>query len=295
MEHVHSVLPRSVRALSVAATACVLLAACGGAGNGGGGTGGATSGGGKGGGSAPSNSVAGGALAIPAGSSAAAQLKALKGCTPTPAPSGQEYWLVSDGSPNPTYTVPKATPTVGKSLATWPSQPMVVLGDCTDTESWTFVAGDAKNFYIAAQVDSTNPVVAGTAAAPWSGDVVQFAFDPADDKNAGSYDTTDDDEMGMIMLDQPFLFDNDSGGQEVTPAAITGGKVAITRNNGITLYEASIPWSSIGSPVSTTFGFNVAIAAGGPPYQGPNWGYEWTQGIIEGKNPADFAQLTFKK
>ena len=275
---------RGLRSAAVAA-GCLFLVACGsvkGAGT--------TAGGGAGGGGAPTP-TAGGPLAIPPGSSAQAQLGALKGCTPTPQPGGQEYWLVSAGSPNPKYNLPKASPKVGTSLSGWPTSPAVVLGDCSTTESWVFLAGDAKNFYLAAQVDSTNPVVAGTAAAPWTGDVVQFAFDPLDDKNSGSYDSADDED-GMILLSgKPFLFQNDQGGSEVTPFAITGGQVSITRSNGITLYECAIPWAAIGSTVAPTFGFNIAIAAGTPPYQAP-WGFEWTQGIIEGKNPADFAQVT---
>jgi hypothetical protein len=238
--------------------------------------------------------TAGGNLPIPAGKTAQAQLSALRGCKPTPQPGGQEYWLVSAGSPNPKYALPRATPKVGPALSGWPAAPAVVLGDCTNTESWVFLAGDSKNFYLAVQVDSTLPVVEGTSSAPWTGDVIQFAFDPADDMNQGSYDAADDED-GMILLGgQPFLFQNVQGGSEVTPFAIQGGQVSITRSGGITLYECSIPWSAIGSPVQPTFGFNVAVAAGGPPYQGPNWGYEWTQGIIEGKNPADFVQVSFK-
>ncbi len=278
---------------TIAAVAgCMILAACGGAQGGTAGTTGAT--GGNGGTATAPTPTAGGTLAIPAGSSAQAQLGALKGCTPTPEPSGQEYWLVTAGGPNPTYNLPKGSPKVGTSLSGWPTTPAVVLGDCSTTESWVFMAGDTKNFYLAVQVDSTQPVVAGTAAAPWTGDVVQFAFDPLDDKNSGSYDSSDDED-GMILLSgQPFLFDNDQGGQEITPVAIQGGQVAITRKNGITLYEGAIPWAAIGSTVNPTFGFNIAISAGGPPYQAP-WGYEWTQGIIESKNPADFVQVTFKK
>jgi hypothetical protein len=288
---------RAVSALSLAATACLLFAACGGA-SGGNATGGATGGAASTGGSAGGGGGSAGASVIPAGSTAAAQLKALKNCKPTPGDgSGSApLWLVTAGGANPTYSVPTGSPKVGKSLSGWPTTPMVVLGDCQNTESWTFAAADSKNFYLAVQVDSTLSPVQGTSAAPWTGDVVQFAIDPLDDKNQGSYDTNDD-EMGMLLQDDgtAFLFDNDQGGQEVTPFTIPGGAVSITRNNGITLYECSIPWSSIGATVNNTFGFNIAVAAGGPPYQGPNWGYEWTQGIIEGKNPADFAQLTVKK
>lgn len=236
----------------------------------------------------------GGQAALPKGATAAAQLKADAGCKPTPAPTGQVHWLVTAGTGNPTYTLPKLTPTVGTSLATWPAKPMVVMGDCTDTEGWVWAAADAKNFYLAVQVDSTTTPVDGTQAAPWSGDVVQIAFDPLDDKETSGYGA-DDIEGGMALISgQPFLFINDTDGSEVTPAAIAGGKVSITRQNGITLYEASIPWAAIGATVNPTFGFNVCFGAGGPDYQAPSWGYEWTQGLIESKTPADFAQLTFK-
>lgn len=271
--------PRRATLASALAGACLLLAACGGG-----------SAAGKAG-----NAVAGGALAIPPGSSAAAQLKALKGCQPTPAPQGQEHWLVNAGSPNPTYALPTLTPKIGKSLASWPKQPMVVLGDCTDTETWTFAAADSKNLYLAVQVDSTLPVVQGTHASPWTGDVVQFAVDASDAKNNGSY-SSGDYEMGFLLASDgsPFLYMNVQSGSGITPVAIQGGQVTITRSNGITLYEGAIPWSAMGGSVSSPFGFNVAIGAGGPPYQQPNWGYEWTQGLIESKNPADFAQLTHK-
>jgi len=239
--------------------------------------------------------TAGGNLPIPAGTTAQAQLSALKGCKPTPQPAGQEYWLVTAGTGNPTYNLPKETPKIGTSLASWPTTPMVVLGNCQNTEAWVYTAGDSKNFYLAVQVDSTLPVVAGTATSPWTGDCLQFAFDPLDQMTSGSYGPNDD-ESGMILLNgQPFLFQNVQAGAAITPTAIPGGQASITRNNGITLYEAAIPWGTINSTVNPTFGFNIAVAAGGPPYQAPNWGYEWTQGIIEGKSPADFAQLTFKQ
>jgi hypothetical protein len=271
-------------AAAVPLAACLLLAACGG-------SKGTVASVATGGGSVPR----GGQAALPKGTTAAAQLKADTGCKPTPQPTGQVHWAVTAGTGNPAYTLPALTPQVGSSLASWPAQPMAVLGDCTDTEGWVWAAGDAKNFYLAVQVDSTLPPVDGTQAAPWSGDVVQFAFDPLDDKETSGYGS-DDVEAGMALISgQPFLFINDTGGSEVTPAAIPGGKVSITRQNGITLYEAAIPWAAIGATVEPTFGFNVAFGAGGPDYQGPNWGYEWTQGLIGSKTPADFAQITFKR
>ena len=267
------------------AAVCLVLAACGAA-TGGTGTAGTTIGTG----SVP----LGGQSALPKGSSAAAQLKAYTGCRPTPQPTGQVHWLVTAGTGNPSYALPKLTPTAGASLATWPAKPVVVLGDCTTTEGRAWAAGDAKNFYLAVQVDSTTTPVNGTQAAPWSGDVVQIAFVPLDDKETSGYGA-DDVEGGMALISgQPFLFINHTGGSEQTPVAVTGGKVSITRKNGITLYEASIPWAAIGATVNPTFGFNLCFGAGGPDYQAPSRGFEWTQGLIESKTPADFAQVTFK-
>jgi len=272
----------TARALSLAAATCMLLAGCGAAKGAANGTGGTTGG------------STGGGSVIPAGATAAAQLKALKGCTPVT--GDQERWLVAAGGANPKYTVPTGSPKVGTTLAGWPTKPMVTLGDCANTESWTFAAADAKNFYLAVQVDTTLDVVPGTMAAPWSGDCLQFAFDPQGEHTSGNYGPNDA-EMGMLLLDgqPPFLFQNVAAGQAETPVAIAGGNVMITRKNGITLYEAAIPWSQIGGTVNPTFGFNLAVAAGGAPYQAPNWGYEWTQGIIENKSPNDFAQLSYKK
>ena len=277
-----------VTLMSVAAMACVAMSACGGAG--GGATGGAT--GGTTGGTAAST---GGASAIPAGASAADQLKALKNCQPTD-PGDQIHWLVDASQPLAKYNVPTASPKIGNSLSGWPTAPTVTLGDCQNTEAWVFTAADSKNFYIAVQVDSTTTPVDGTADAPWTGDCLQFAFDPQDEQTSGQYGSNDD-EMGMILLNgQPSLFQNiPSSAAAMPPSSVAGSKVAITRKNGITLYEGSIPWTAIGSTVKSTFGFNIVVAAGGPPYQGPNWGYEWTQGIIEGKNPSAFAQVTVKK
>ena len=285
-------LARPARLASAAATACLLLAGCGSATPSTGST--AT-------GTAPTSTAGSGSAAapagvIPAGASAAAQLKALTKCTATPAPGAQEHWLVSAGGTLPTYTVPKGSPKVGTSLTGWPTTPMVVLGDCTDTEAWIFTSADSKNFYLAVQVDSTLAEVDGTDAAPWSGDCLQFAFDPQDQQTSAAYGPNDD-EMGMILLaGQPSVFQNigPNSASYLPPGSIPGAEVQITRNNGITLYEAAIPWAGIGSPVAPTFGFNIAVAAGGAPYQAPNWGYEWTQGIIESKSPSDFAQLTFK-
>lgn len=275
----------------IAATACFVLSACGGSG---GGTAATTTGstattGGT------TGSKGAGASVIPAGASAADQLKALKNCQPT-LPGDAVHWLVDSSQALPKYAVPTASPKVGTSLASWPTTPMVVMGDCQNTEAWVFTAADSKNFYIAAQVDSTTTPVDGTAAAPWTGDCLQFAFDPQDEQTSGGYGPNDD-EMGMILLDgAPSLFQNIGGAaQTMPPSSVTGSQVSITRKNGITLYEGSIPWTAIGSKVNPTFGFNIVVAAGGPPYAGPNWGYEWTQGIIEGKNPSNFAQLTVKK
>lgn len=227
------------------------------------------------------------------------QLSALKGCKPT-SHGGKWHYLAHTASKPPAYTVAAGTPKVGATLQGWPTTPMVVLGNCSNTEAWVYSMADAKNFYLAVKVDSTLPVVAGTDSAPWSGDLVQFGVDGADDRanhpgNPGGYDSSDDSEMGMILLSgTPSLFENYGPNQTMPPGSISGGQVAITRKSGVTLYEAAVPWGVMMAKPGKTFGFNVAFSAGGAPYQSPNYGFEWTHGIIGTKWPYAFAQLTAK-
>jgi hypothetical protein len=251
-------------------------------------------------GSAGGGQAAGSGTGQVFGTTAQQELARLQGCVPTP--NGQTIkYLAADADHPPTFAVPTGTPSIGQTLAGWPSKPAIMLGNCRDTEMWVYLMADSKNFYIAVKVDSTLAPVEGTPDAPWSGDVVQFAFDPQDDRenhpgNPGGYGD-DDDEMGMVLLGgQASLFRNiGPGGQVMPPDSLPGGKVAVTRKNGITLYEAAVPWNQIGASVGSTFGFDVAASAGGAPYQPPQYGYEWTQGIIETKWPYAFAQLTVKK
>jgi hypothetical protein len=245
--------------------------------------------------SAGGATIAGEPAAIPPGATAAAQLQGLRNCTPTPGDGTHPRWLVAPGAPLPTYTVPAASPRVGSTLHGWPAVPMVTLGDCRHTEAWAFAAADSRDFYLAVQVDSALPVIDGTDAAPWAGDCVQLAFDPQDARTAGSYGPFDT-EMGMVLLDgQASLYQYIPAGGAMPPDSVPGSRVAVTRVNGITLYEGAIPWGAIGSTVASTFGFDLVVAAGDPPYEGPNWGYAWTQGIIEAKSPSDFAQLTLSR
>jgi hypothetical protein len=175
---------------------------------------------------------------------------------------------------------------------------MVQMGDCKTTEGWVYAMADSKNLYIAVKVQSVYPAVPGTDSAPWSGDVVQFAVDGADDRanhpgNPGGYDTTDDTEGGMVMLgNKGYIFsDVHPKTTSMPPTNIPGAQVSVTRSNGVTLYEGSIPLSYLSITPGHKFGFNVAFSAGGPPYSAP-YGFEWTHGVIGTKWPYAFAQLT---
>ena len=224
---------------------------------------------------------------------------ALQNCTPTA--NGTQWKVVNTDTKNPpTFSVPTGTPTIGSSLASWPATPMVQMGDCKTTEAWVYTMADSKNLYIAVKVQSVYPPVAGTDSAPWSGDVVQFAIDGADDRanhpgNPGGYDTTDDTEAGMVLLNgKGYLFaDVSPTGTSMPPTNIPGSQVVVTRSSGVTIYEGSIPLSQAKITAGHTFGFNIAVSAGGPPYAAP-YGFEWTHGIIGTKWPYAFAQLTAK-
>ncbi len=232
------------------------------------------------------------------GTATASGTLSLQNCTPTT--NGNTWKVVATDTKNPpTFTIPGATPTVGNSLASWPSTAMVQMGDCKTTEAWAYTAYDSKNLYLAVKVQSTYPPVAGTAAAPWSGDVVQFAIDGPDDRanhpgNPGGYDKGDT-EAGMVLLGGTgYLFaDVAPSGAVMPPKSIPGSQVSVTRSNGVTLYEGAIPWSFIGTSPGHTFGLNLAVSAGGPPYAAP-YGFEWTHGIIGTKWPYAFAQVTTK-
>ena len=223
----------------------------------------------------------------------------LQNCTPTqPTSTGQWGVLATDSTNPPTFKVPSGTPTVGNSLTTWPSTPMIQMGNCKTTEVWVYTMADSQYLYLAVKVESTYPPVAGTDAAPWSGDVVQFGIDGADDRanhpgNPSGYDKTDDVEGGMVLLGtQASLFsDIAPKGTAMPPQSIAGSKVSINRSNGVTLYEGALPWSAIYTSPGHTFGFNIAVSAGGAPYSAP-YGFEWTHGIIGTKWPYAFAQLT---
>ena len=157
-----------------------------------------------------------------------------------------------------------------------------------DLSAFFYTMWDDEYFYIAAQVrdDRFRQPFIGTEV--WMGDSVQFGIDPDYDRSL-SYGE-DDGEYGLALTQlgpQVVRWTGDGG-------VIRTANLAVLRQDGITVYEAAIPWEEMAPlrpEVGKTVGFSLVV--NDDDGDGRKCWLEWLGGIAGSKDPSLWGALTF--
>ena len=157
-----------------------------------------------------------------------------------------------------------------------------------DLSAFFHTMWDDEYFYIAAQVrdDRFRQPFIGTEV--WMGDSVQFGIDPDYDRSL-SYGE-DDGEYGLALTQlgpQVVRWTGDGG-------VIRTANLAVLRQDGITVYEAAIPWEEMAPlrpEVGKTVGFSLVV--NDDDGDGRKCWLEWLGGIAGSKDPSLWGALTF--
>ncbi|RPI62671.1 MAG: hypothetical protein EHM48_03715, partial [Planctomycetaceae bacterium] len=245
---------------------------------------------------------------------AAPDVAATTATTSSPASAVTAKVVVSEFVPaepqevSPRITVGRARISVDGDLADWANVPAVVLdkteqangdggkwngpADCSGSAR---LAYDSDYLYLAFDVTDDvfqQPFVDDNT---WSGDCVQFAISPLEDRKAARQ-TPDDQEFTLALTSKgPQLY----RGFGPTTGLLKNAKISAvrTKDGGGVRYEVAIPWAEL-SPLALqlrkSFGFTFTINDNDDGSARAKSYLEWTPGIQKGKTPATYGQAVIE-
>lgn len=148
---------------------------------------------------------------------------------------------------------------------------------------------DANNFYMAVQVADEKLVNTNTGHLLWNGDCVQFEVDPKGSwKSQGQTDYTYLSDNTLEFVFACNTMDNITYAYCFTKGEEPEGQYAVKNEEGLTTYEAAIPWSYFGvdaPQAGSAIGLTIAVlTASNYDYDG--W-LEWGSGCIMEKAEED--------
>jgi hypothetical protein len=206
--------------------------------------------------------------------------------------------------PRPEAKAPhrNGAPTIDGDLADWAKLPPIILDGAPHVriDGWTGAADcsarlwtgwNAEHLFVAADVrdDAFHQEQRGFAI--WQGDCIQMALCPGPPRDEPGYEGVV--EFGLALTPQgPRAFQWIPEQREVE-----GAHLVVERSEGRVLYEAAIPWASLGgwrpeAGASLGWSFTVNDADAEGRFRG--W-LEWTPGICGGKDAAPFGRLVLER
>jgi hypothetical protein len=201
--------------------------------------------------------------------------------------------------PRPHVQALRLTPTVDGDLSEWTMEPSLILGPehaahvsdyggPEDLSARVWLAADDDFFYIAAEVTDDIHVQDNTGKMMWSGDCLQIDLRPGTPPWRSTFSNVC--ELGLAFTPVgPQLW-------QWTPreGLVEEGKIAITRGEGRTRYEAAVPWAALPG-VNHTPGAVNAFSMTVNEADGDTFGgwLQWTPGICGGKDASQFGLIVF--
>jgi len=204
--------------------------------------------------------------------------------------------------PRPQAKAPhrNGAPAIDGDLADWQAVQPVVLdaGKHAHIEGWkgktdcsarVWTGWDERHLFVAAEVTDDAFEQKQRGFAIWQGDCIQMALCPGPPRSESGYGGVV--EFGLALT---------PGGPQVwqwIPEAreVAGAKLVVKRSEGKLVYEAAIPWASLGGwrpAEDASLGWSFTVNdADGDGFRG--W-LEWTPGVCGSKDAAGFGRLLFE-
>ncbi len=203
--------------------------------------------------------------------------------------------------PRPQAKAPhrNGAPAIDGDLADWQAIEPVVLGERhvriegwkgkADCSARVWTGWDERHLFVAAEVTDDAFEQKQRGHPIWQGDCIQMALCPGPPRSESGYGGVV--EFGLALTPQgPQVW------QWIPEAHEVGGaKLVVKRSGGKLVYEAAIPWASLGSwrptpKASAGWSFTVNDADG----EGFEGWLEWTPGVCGSKDAAGFGRLLFE-
>jgi hypothetical protein len=194
------------------------------------------------------------------------------------------------------YVVPRRTLTVDGDLEEVQSLEPIALGDATDTVPMggfaadvslggdVWFAWDEDRLYLAAAIEDEVHHQPETGGSTWRGDSLQWAISGEPPESAETFA-----ELTIALTPEgPQVH------HRTQPSGPSRGLLdvpaTIIREGGVTTYEVGIPWSEL--PASPEGRFATSFLVNENDGQGRTGWAEWTPGIGNSKNPAEFRSVS---
>lgn len=183
---------------------------------------------------------------------------------------------------------------VDGALDDWQGVPWLTLEPgveppVTEVSAEAALCWDDHHLYLACRVKDAVHHQKSAGPMIWEGDSVQFAIDPLRDGLKTLTWSDDDREYGFALGEEGVIVWCWHG----LPEEAVRTRAAVVREEGVTIYEAAVPWAELGgAPIRDPFA--VSVLVNNSDGRG-RFTLRWGRGIEEGKYPRRYKPVLLEE